>query len=160
MEKVGNKASLFVAGDGDGGNFGARGHLPSAEQMGKVESMVRITLITAALLIGVGVVGYFLTGMASWTALIPAFLGLLMGLSAVLAKKKESLHKHMMHAAAGIALVGLLGTWRGFFGLFRWIGGEGTGNFSAALAQGVTFLILAVFLGLCVRSFVLARLKA
>lgn len=119
--------------------------------------MPRVSMGTGALLVLIGVVGYFATGMASWTALIPSMLGGLLIVCGVLALQKESLRKHMMHAAAGISLVGVLGTWRGFGAALVMLRGGEVARPEAAVAQAVTFVILAIFLMLCIRSFVLAR---
>lgn len=117
-------------------------------------------VFTGVLLIVVGLVGYFVSGMASWTALIPAILGILFVVCGLLARAKDSLRKHMMHAAAGISLIGLLGTRKGFFASFTLLQGGEVERPGAVIAQAVTFVILALFLILCIRSFIAARRAA
>ena len=73
--------------------------------------MAKTTLIFAGLLILLGVGGYaaasagVMGAKASPTALIPAVVGILIGICGVVALR-ESLRKHAMH---GAVLVGLLG---------------------------------------------------
>ena len=65
-------------------------------------------LVVAGLLVAVGVAGYALGPSRSATSLIPAVAGLLLGLCGGLALAKPSWTKHAMHAAAAVALLGLL----------------------------------------------------
>ena len=119
------------------------------------------TLFTGFLLIVVGVVGYAQqdpnpeTGKVSMTALIPAFLGGALVICGVLAFN-EKFRKHAMHLAALFGVVGLLG---GFMPLMRQY--KNTGSFDptkpSAVAGELMILICAVFVGLCVNSFVQVR---
>jgi hypothetical protein len=119
------------------------------------------TVITAVLLIVVGIVGYTgaepnpETGKVSMTALIPSFIGVVLGLCGLLAFN-DKYRKHAMHFAAMIGLVGLIG---GFMPIIRQI--NNTGSFDplkrSAVAGELTVLICAVFVGMCVNSFIQAR---
>ncbi len=119
------------------------------------------TIICGGLLVAVGVFGYTQqepnpeTGKVSMTALIPAFVGGVLVLCGVLAFK-DNLRKHVMHLAAMVGLVGVLG---GFMPLIRQY--SKTGSFDptkpSALAGEAMILICAVFVGLCVRSFIAAK---
>jgi TRAP-type C4-dicarboxylate transport system permease large subunit len=63
------------------------------------------------LLIIIGIAGYangLMTERASLTALIPAVFGALLAVFGYIAGAKEDLRKHMMHAAAAVALIGFL----------------------------------------------------
>jgi hypothetical protein len=115
------------------------------------------TIVCGAILIAVGVIGFFVTGREQPTALIPAILGFFIALSGFLALKKEKLRKHMMHAAAGLSLLGVLATARGAFALPTLLGGGEVARPAAVIAQSITFLVLLVFLIICVRSFIAAR---
>ncbi|MBA2225816.1 MAG: hypothetical protein N3E46_09275 [Gemmataceae bacterium] len=121
------------------------------------------TVITGLLLILVGLVGYFgaepnpQTGKVSPTALIPAAFGIVLVILGGLAFS-DKLRKHAMHLAA---LVGVLGVIGGFMPILRQINNTGTFDpfKKSAVAGELMILICAVFVGLCVRSFVLARLS-
>ena len=112
--------------------------------------MPNTTIGIAAALILIGVVGYVATERQSVTALIPAFLGLLLLALGWLAGN-EAYRKHAMHAVAVFALLGLLGT---IGGLIRLLGGTTT---PAAISQGLTAILTGALLALCVKSFIDAR---
>ena len=118
------------------------------------------TLITALLLIVVGVVSYANgtpgeDGKVSPTALIPAFFGAVLAVCGLLAFNPK-FRKHAMH---GAAMVGLLGAVGGFMPLIRQY--NKTGEFDptkpSAIAGELMILICAVFVGLCVNSFIQVR---
>ena len=119
------------------------------------------TLITAVLLIIVGVVGYANgepkpeTGTVSITALIPAFVGGVLAICGLIAFC-DKCRKHAMHFAA---MVGLLGAIGGFMPIIRQI--SKTGEFDpmkpSAISGELMILICLGFVGLCVRSFIAAR---
>jgi iron(III) transport system permease protein len=69
--------------------------------------MPSTTRVTGLLLIVIGVASYTLTGRTSITALIPAFIGAVLVICALIARK-ESARKHAMHAAVAVALLGAL----------------------------------------------------
>jgi hypothetical protein len=71
-------------------------------------SMPLVTRVVGFLLILLGVVGYVGTGAASVTALIPAFVGALFLILALVARNPGA-RKHVMHAAVAIALLAVLG---------------------------------------------------
>lgn len=73
--------------------------------------MPSTSIALGVLLILIGLAGYlygFADGKASVTALIPAFFGLALAGLGVGARVKESLRKHLMHAAVVIALLGFI----------------------------------------------------
>jgi hypothetical protein len=116
-----------------------------------------ITIVFGVLLILLGLGGFLWTGASHPTALIPAGFGMVLVLLGALALK-ESLRKHAMHAAAAVGLLGFLGG--AIMGLPKIPALlDGTAERPAAVvAQLLLALICAVFVGLCVRSFVVARL--
>lgn len=120
--------------------------------------MIKPTLITAMLLILIGVGGYLLaspapgTDSVSPTALIPAIFGVLLGIAGLLARK-AALYKHAMHGAVIIGLLGLIGT---AMRLPKTFGGEEV-NAIAATSQVAMVVILLVYVVLCVKSFIDAR---
>ena len=117
--------------------------------------MPLVTIIYGGLLILVGVIGYFATGGASVTALIPAFIGLPVEALGVLARSEKYL-KHAMHGAAGLALLATFGTVRGLLQLPALFAGE-VERAPAVISQAIVAALSIVFLALCVRSFIAAR---
>jgi uncharacterized membrane protein len=116
--------------------------------------MAPVSMVFGVLLIAVGLLGYFGTDTTSPTALIPAGIGLLLLLLGLLALK-EGLRKHAMHVAA---MVGLLGTVGALVRPVRTLAaGEEIKNPAALTSQLVTAALCALFLGLCVHSFIQAR---
>ncbi len=86
------------------------------------------------------------------TALIPAVFGGLLIVCAVVVIAKPTLRKHVMHVAAMIGVLGVIG---GFVPIIR------SGDFDfgkAAVRNGVLMsIVCAVFIYLCVQSFIEAR---
>jgi hypothetical protein len=119
--------------------------------------VARIALLFGALLIVVGLAGYFGTGAEHVTALIPAFIGLSLVLLGWIAQK-EKLRMHAMHGAVLVGLVGFIG------GVVRLIkpvstllsGGEIERPIAVVMTALMTILC-GVFVGLCVKSFIDAR---
>jgi uncharacterized membrane protein len=119
------------------------------------EFVPQITLLCGLLLIAVGLFGYLKQEPehASLTALIPAALGavfLVLGAMSF----RDQLRKHAMHLAAALGLLGFLAA------LGRLLPKVFRGDFQLSLATiclALMALICAVFVGLCVNSFVQAR---
>ncbi|MDA8021337.1 MAG: hypothetical protein MPN21_28230 [Thermoanaerobaculia bacterium] len=118
-------------------------------------NMPLITIGYGSILIVIGLVGYFATGQASVTALIPAFLGFIAEICGLLARNERFL-KHAMHGAAMVGLLGTLGTLRVVPQLPSLFDGSAERP-AAVLSQGLTLLLSAIFVMLCVRSFIEAR---
>jgi hypothetical protein len=115
-------------------------------------SMIAMTRVVGFLLVLLGVVGYVATGGASITALIPAMVGALFLILAMVARSPEA-RKHVMHAAVAIALLAVLG------GVPRIITAVNAGDLRrpAVLAQIAMATILAVYVLFGVKSFIDAR---
>lgn len=119
-------------------------------------NMPLMTIVYAALLIILGVVGYFATGQTSITAMIPAFFGvvvLVVGLIAL----KDNLRKHAMHAAAVLGLLGIIGTFSGLTKIPTLIGGGDLERPQAVASQAIMALLSLAFVLLCIKSFMDAR---
>ena len=114
-------------------------------------AMASTTVVFGALLTLLGLGGYFLTGTSSFTALIPAIFGLLLLALGFLARS-EPIRKHAMHGAASVALVGCAGA---LFSLMRTPAAPRSA--AAAFSQAAMVVLTAVFVGLCVKSFIAAR---
>jgi hypothetical protein len=117
--------------------------------------MTRLTVVIGSVLVVLGVVGYAATAAASVTALIPSLVGVLMLLCAA-AARKPGWHRHGIHAALVVALLGALGTLMNVVRI-----GEvfaGTAERPAAVIEStVMFVLLVGYLVMGVRSFVAAR---
>jgi hypothetical protein len=115
-------------------------------------SMPSVTRAAGFLLVLLGIVGYVGTGAASLTALIPAMVGALFLVLALVARSPEA-RKHVMHAAVAIALLSVLGV------LPRIIRAVNAGETQrpAVLAQIAMAVILGVYVLLGVKSFIDAR---
>jgi len=118
--------------------------------------MPRITIVYGLFLVVLGVAGYFGSGAASVTALIPTFFGIPVTICGVLALR-ENLTKHGMHVAVLLGMVGMFGAARGLPGFISWIGGGEVERPTAVGAQTLMFASSLVFVALCVRSFIAAR---
>jgi hypothetical protein len=120
--------------------------------------MHHVTIVVGVILVGIGLFGYF--GSASEhpspTALIPAGFGAALIVLGIVAHR-ASARMHAMHAAAAVALVGLL-----------LAGGRGFMKLGLAASDDLTIsrpvrlillmaLVCLIYVALCVRSFVAAR---
>jgi uncharacterized membrane protein len=125
-----------------------------------------ITMLFGAALTALGVVSYTAAveyfgskPYSSITALIPAFLGVPLLLCGLLALNERYL-KHAMHAAAMVGLLGLLGALGVAGKNIPKVLQEGTAALEkpeAFRSQVAMALLCAVFVGLCVNSFIAAR---
>jgi hypothetical protein len=115
-------------------------------------SMPLVTRVVGFLLVLLGVVSYVGTGAASMTALIPAVVGALFLMLALIARNPGA-RKHVMHAAVAVALLAVLG------GVPRIVAAVNAGDLMrpAVLAQIAMAVILAVYVVLGVKSFIDAR---
>lgn len=107
------------------------------------------------LLILVGIIGYvygLMGNSASVTALIPAFFGIVLAVLGFLAKAKENLRKHLMHAAVAVALIGFI------LVAGRLLMKVSSLTLSVAVASQIAMaLICLLFVILSIRSFAAAR---
>lgn len=118
------------------------------------------TIVTGLILTAIGLYGYLnatpnAEGKVSPTALIPAMIGVLIVICGALSTK-DSLRKHVMHLAAMLGLLGVVG---GFMPIIRQIANGKELNLAAPSAisgLGMT-VVCAIFVALCVRSFIAAR---
>ncbi len=118
--------------------------------------MKNLTLSLGILLIILGSASYFGTGMESITAMIPAFFGLVFVGFGVLSSV-EKIKKHVMHAAVGFALLGLIGSARGIPGLIEIFSGADVERPIAIYAQVAMLLMCLAYIVAAVKSFREAR---
>ncbi len=109
-------------------------------------------MIAGFLLLLVAVGGYLGSGMASWTALIPAFVGVPIYLFSRIASNPDKL-KMGMHVAAVLGLIGFLAA----VGKLAMSLSKGGGATLTLFSLGAMALICGIFLFQCVQSFKEAR---
>jgi hypothetical protein len=120
--------------------------------------MAKVTLVFAILFIVLGIVGFVSTGSIHYTALIPAALGLLLGIFGALALSPAAgRRKLFMHINVTLGLLGFLGTAMGLFQWFRMIAGTPVPNPPATESKAAMAFLCLVYVILCVRSFIAAR---
>lgn len=116
-----------------------------------------VTGIGAALVV-TGLIGYFATGMVSWTALIPAIPGVLFIILGLIGQRGPGARKHAMHVAAVLALLGTAGgLGMGVPQLIQWMGGTEPARPAAVILQAVMGVLCLVLLVAAIRSFAAAR---
>ena len=114
--------------------------------------MTATTRLFGIILIVLGVASYALTGRTSVTALIPAIFGAVLLICALIARN-ESARKHAMHAAVAVGLIGALAS------LGRAVPAVMEGNAArpAVISQLVMAVLLLIYVGFGVQSFIAAR---
>jgi hypothetical protein len=117
--------------------------------------MAKVTLVFAALLVALGLAGYLGTGSQHPTALIPLWIGLLLGIFGVLAiSPVESRRKIFMHINVTIGTLALLAT---IVEIIRTLA-SGKPLLWAAMASKLALgVLLLAYVAVCVRSFISAR---
>ena len=121
--------------------------------------MAKITIVFGVLLIVLGLVGYFGTGSAHPTALIPTWWGLALCVGGFLAiSPSERRRKIFMHINVTIGALGCIGAFvealRGY-STARSAGLDPDMKaFAAKLAMAI---LLLIYVNLCVRSFIAVR---
>ena len=110
------------------------------------------TRLFGLILIVLGVASYTLTGRTSITALIPALIGAVLVVCALIARN-EAARKHAMHGAVAVGLLGAIGS------LARGVPAALAGDAArpAVLAQLATGVFLLIYVALGVQSFIAAR---
>lgn len=121
--------------------------------------MAKVTIVFAILLIALGLVSYFGTGSIHPTALIPTWFGLALGIGGILAiSPSERRRKIFMHINVTIGALGCLGALVVAVQGYGSARSQGINPDYIALAAKLTMaVILAIYVQLCVRSFIAAR---
>lgn len=119
--------------------------------------MAPITICIGILLAALGPIGWLASdeNRQSWTAFIPSIFGVLLIVLGSLALQ-EKMRKHAMHAAVMVGLIGLIAA------AVRAVPVGLSGDIKNPLAFGMTVtmaVICGVFVGLCVKSFIDARVR-
>lgn len=120
--------------------------------------MAKVTLVFAVLFIALGLAGFIATGSEHPTALIPAALGLLLGIFGALSlSSNPSRRKLFMHINVTLGLLGFLGTVMGLIQWFQMLAGATVKNSPATESKAIMALLCLLYVALCVRSFIAAR---
>ena len=121
--------------------------------------MAKVTLIFAALLIALGLAGFFGTGSQYPTALIPTWFGVALGVFGWLAiSPSEKRRKLFMHINVTIGLLGFLGAAGRALSSYGHARSEGVDPNWIALGSQLTMAgLLLIYVFLCVKSFIDAR---
>jgi hypothetical protein len=121
--------------------------------------MAKVTIIFAVLLIALGLIGFLGTGSQHYTALIPTWFGLALGVFGFLAiSPSEARRKLFMHVNVTIGLLGFLGAAAEAVRGYVHAKSAGMEPDQIALASKVTMsTLLLIYVILCVRSFISAR---
>lgn len=113
-------------------------------------NMPRVIFGFSAIFVLLGIGAYFVTGMQSLTALIPAIFGLLLAAAGAVSLKNL---KHGGHFAALVGLLGFLGTARSLGKVPALLSGEPVERAAAVGVQAIFAVLCVMFVGLCVKSF-------
>ncbi|MEO6333502.1 MAG: hypothetical protein ABIO91_00830 [Pyrinomonadaceae bacterium] len=117
--------------------------------------MPSTSIVCGTLLVLIGILGYVngvMTDHESKTALIPSAVGVILLLLGILARTREGLRKHLMHAAVVVAFLGFLA------GVGRLVSKLGELSYNAAVVSQVSMaLVCLLFVILAVKSFADAR---
>jgi hypothetical protein len=117
--------------------------------------MTRLTVVTGSVLVVLGVVAYVATAAVSVTALIPAFVGVVLLLCAA-AARRPGWQRHGMHAALAVAVLGALGSLMNVARIGEVFAGTAERP-AAVVVSTLMFLLLVGYIVMGVRSFVAAR---
>lgn len=116
------------------------------------------TFTFGILLIILGLVGYFGTGMINLFPLIPAALGVLILICGTFALSHR-FTKTFMHIAVVLAFLGFVGTIRGLIKMFQMLMGSTIALPQMAIAESIMSLLCLVYVFICFRWFLNNRRK-
>jgi multisubunit Na+/H+ antiporter MnhF subunit len=120
--------------------------------------MARITILFGVVLILLGGFGYVATGSHFPTALIPAYIGIVLAICGFFAHTPETKRRMLfMHIAVTIGLLGFLGTAKSIVDFIEMANGRQFPHPSAVEEKAAMAVLLLVFVVMCVRSFIAAR---
>jgi hypothetical protein len=117
--------------------------------------MPLVAMICGGLLEVLGIAGFLMTGAP--TSLIPAVLGGLLFACGFLARSRPDWQRHAMHAAAGLGLLGFLGSASALLKLPTLLAGGFVERPAAVTSRVAMAVVCFIFVALCVKSFIDAR---
>jgi hypothetical protein len=121
--------------------------------------MAKLTLVTALVLIILGVAFFVATGSHAPTALIPAYFGIVLGILGLLANTEDSKRRMIfMHIAVTVGLLGVIFPgWRAASAFLVSAHGNAMMRPLAVKEEFAMAVICLIFVLMCVRSFIAAR---
>jgi hypothetical protein len=122
-------------------------------------NMAKFTLVTALVLIILGVAFFVATGSHAPTALIPAYFGIVLGIFGLLANTEDSKRRMIfMHIAVTVGLLGvIIPGWRAASAFAASAHGAAMVRPLAVKEELAMAIICLIFVLMCVRSFIAAR---
>ncbi|MGO1537057.1 MAG: hypothetical protein ACTHWM_09130 [Yaniella sp.] len=118
--------------------------------------MPRTTMAIGSLLIIMGIIAYVATAFASWTALIPAILGLTIVICGLVALVRP---KVGLILALVVSVLGILGTSMNVMQLGELIAGDAERP-AAVITSALTFILLIIFVIVGIRALATVRGRA
>lgn len=118
--------------------------------------MPRTTIGTGAILIVMGIIAYIATAFASWTALIPAILGLIIVICGLVALRSP---KVGLILALVVSVLGILGTSMNVMQLGELFAGDAERP-AAVIASTLTFILLIIYVIVGIRALATVRGRA
>lgn len=118
--------------------------------------MLALTIWTGALLVATGVIAYIVTDFVSVTALIPAFIGVLLLIAALVGRRSGKVSKYANYTSLAIALLGALGALMNVVKIGDLIAGTAERP-SAIVTSLIMFVVLVAYLAAGVRYVVKAH---
>ncbi len=120
--------------------------------------MAKLTIGFGVVLIVLGGWGFVATGSAHPTALIPTWFGLALAACGALATTEDAKRRMLwMHVAVTVGLLGFLGSFSRAIDEYIQAHGAPLAHPVAVEDQAAMAAICALYVGLCVRSFIAAR---
>jgi hypothetical protein len=121
--------------------------------------MAKVTIVFGALLILLGIFGFITTGSQHYTALIPTWIGILLGFLGLLANSPDPKRRMLfMHIAVTVGLLSCIATfYGGIVSYIQMMMGKSFPYPAAVESKAIMSLLMLVFVILCVRSFIAAR---
>ena len=120
--------------------------------------MGKLTMFFGVLLVALGVTAYLLTDSMHRSQLAPAVLGVVLFLCGLLANTENSKRRMLwMHVAVTLGLLGFLASGALVVMAFVWAHGEPFIEPLMVESRGAMCVVCAIFVALCVRSFIAAR---
>nr|WP_244960648.1 hypothetical protein [Pseudoclavibacter chungangensis] len=114
-----------------------------------------MTFVVGGILALTGVIGYVVSGAESWTALIPAIIGVIFLIVGFIARN-EKFRRHAIHGVLVVALLGLAGTFMNVMKIGTLFDGSAERPL-AVISSTITFVVLLVYIAFGVNSFIQAR---